>query len=791
MPEAFIDPLKLLHSKILAQDDIETTEIDHWSHPGHSLILNVEDPQGNDMMPNINSGDLIKVCCACVQPLSLPYYSCKDDGCSVFTDLHKYCAHLPQTLQHQLHPHHTLDLVDTSYDQKYYLCNGCFIYGNAFAYKCETKCEFYLCVNCAFLPKTIKPESHNHPLTPLIDPEVICKACNTRYGGMSYSCKACDFVLGIYRAMGSPLSLAHRYCKGHEIPLTYPRVDDHPEDFYCEEEMNPNLPLYHCQNCKYRNSFHLGCIIRRDYYANVWYSRSRSDLRSRSCKGENNPNVLNVDTKVRTNLLARIDGYSGWITLRFSVAFGAKCGRHLRRDTVQLEAAVSTISHESLVEFISEYDISEDLHSELPGPEERIVDFPKGKQETREKHSSMQYQAFRFPKKLEQPILLGGQEDMDLFNLICAPIPTKVKTGTHPRAAHEVSLLTVTASRVIEMEDPVAATDSSGNVTTTGVTLEADLAEEIAATGSRVIKERRKRGNDGVDTNAPPKVLRRDHVASQPTQSTIGGKSLTAMGLGMGSTCHVPTSRDTPVEGVTNGCRLDTPEAYQDLVDHIAPPRYFSELRHLYNDDFLKQYNINLARQVAMGSQLRLRFKQGVKLLKKSAAQVARRDQRIQAKKNEIKNLEALLEAETDMKKTAEAKNTELGEEKLKAAFEEFKQYENDRVEKRCVEMDTHLDALSMHFDEELYPHMLSVIAEELKFRVGHGKANLDLEAIEAYDLEADAKYVAALHALRDLKSDGDLVSLPTVAPQGLANMLADAATQTEASEDGASHYQA
>nr|GFC98227.1 hypothetical protein [Tanacetum cinerariifolium] len=122
-----------------------------------------------------------------------------------------------------------------------------------------------------------------------------------------------------------------------------------------------------------------------------------------------------------------------------------------------------------------------------------------------------------------------------------------------------------------------------------------------------------------------------------------------------------------------------------------------------------------VTRQVAMGSQLRLSFEQETKLLKKSVAQVARRDQRIQARENEIKNLKALLEADTDMKKTAEAKNAKLGkelenlralfsnlqvsndqlsqqvstlqaqvtrEEKLKAAFEEFKQYEDDRVEK-------------------------------------------------------------------------------------------------------------
>ncbi|GJV98678.1 C1-like protein [Tanacetum coccineum] len=280
MSKAFTDPLKLLHSKLFAQDDKETTEINHWSHPAHPLILNVEDSQGNNMMPDINSGDPIEVCYACVRPLSFPNYSCKEDGCSVY--LHKYCAELPQTLQHQLHPHLTLALVDTWEDEKFYKCNGCFNFGNTFAYKCKTNCTFYFCVNCAFLPTTIKHESHNHPLTQLIDPDVLCNACNQLYRGISYSCKACDFVLGIYCAMRSPISLAHRYCKGHEIPLTYPPVDDHPEDFYCdicEEEMNPNFPLYHCHNCKYRNSFHLDCISRIDYYENIWFedTRTRAD----------------------------------------------------------------------------------------------------------------------------------------------------------------------------------------------------------------------------------------------------------------------------------------------------------------------------------------------------------------------------------------------------------------------------------------------------------------------------------------------------------------------------------
>ncbi|GKG01245.1 hypothetical protein Tco_0305950, partial [Tanacetum coccineum] len=50
------------------------------------------------------------------------------------------------------------------------------------------------------------------------------------------------------------------------------------------------------------------------------------------------------------------------------------------------------------------------------------------------------------------------------------------------------------------------------------------------------------------------------------------------------------------------------------------------------------------------------------------------------------------------------------GEEKIKVAFEEFKKYEDDKVEQRCAKMDARLDKLSVDFDEELYSHMLTAI---------------------------------------------------------------------------------
>nr|GFC72967.1 hypothetical protein [Tanacetum cinerariifolium] len=198
--------------------------------------------------------------------------------------------------------------------------------------------------------------------------------------------------------------------------------------------------------------------------------------------------------------------------------------------------------------------------------------------------------------------------------------------------------------------------------------------------------------------------------------------------------------------------------------------------------------------------------------------------QRIQARESEIKNLEALLETEEGMKRAAEEKSAGLsqelermraqfsklqvsherlsqevdalqqqvsGEETLKAAFEDYKRQQDQMVEQRCAEMDARLDALSIDFDEELYPHMLTAIAgrkwvighglrlammkcvesldmrqtfadvvfagvakgmsEGLKHGVEHGHAQRTVESLEAYDPEAKVKFTAALQSLKDL----------------------------------------
>nr|GEU63198.1 hypothetical protein [Tanacetum cinerariifolium] len=563
------------------------------------------------------------------------------------------------------------------------------------------------------------------------------------------------------------------------------------------------------------------------------------------------------------------------------------------RDTVQLETTVNTISHEYLLKFTSEYGILETLHPELPGPEDRIVDFPEGKvgvytrranapKDGMPTDGTYSVEAVRAldthctPIQKQPEMLLNGPIQFD-----SCPKSYEVEDWEPPTRPHDVPLLTLTATRVIEMDEPTVATDSSGVPSTierspldfdheaeasdrgtaapemsspkdvpATAAPGAGQAEETAVTEPPVARESRKRGHDGIDANAP-KVIAKGSCRPSTLRKVLVVPGMPKINLSRNVNAlrpHLEFHRT-----LTNGIRLCFNRLTSRSTIPLAPPRNeachqsevhpterlmvatlqervsgeeklkaaFEEFKQ-YEDSRVKQRCAEMdarldapsidfdeelypymltaiaSRQVAMGSQLRRRFEQEAKLLRKSVAQVACRDKRIQARELEIKNMEALLEAKADMKKAAEGKSHVAtlqkqvsGEEKLKAAFEEFKRYEDDRVERWCTELDSRLDALSIDFDEELYPHMLTAIvgrkwvighglrlammkcaeslemrqafadvvsarvakgmSEGLKHGVEHGEAQLKVESIEAYDLKAEAKFVAALQSLKDL----------------------------------------
>nr|GEW15758.1 hypothetical protein [Tanacetum cinerariifolium] len=271
-------------------------------------------------------------------------------------------------------------------------------------------------------------------------------------------------------------------------------------------------------------------------------------------------------------------------------------------------------------------------------------------------------------------------------------------------------------------------------------TPEAGQAEEVAATDPSTATESHKRGRDGADVNAPPK---------QETQSLGMPLSLSRSGL----------------RRVYTGLSEVWP-----MAACLTPRRH---AKTLWTMSLLQAIFLSYATCITMIFEA------------------------IQCKPSPAggDGVTSVPEVRTrgkDAEEVATLQEQFSGEEKLNATFEEFKRYKDSWVEQRCAEMDAYLDALSIEFDEELYPHMVTAIvghrwvigrglrlavmkcgesvelrqafadvvsagiakgmSEVLRHGVEHGQDQLSLESIEAYDPEAEAKYVAALQALKDLK---------------------------------------
>nr|GEW15157.1 retrotransposon protein, putative, Ty1-copia subclass [Tanacetum cinerariifolium] len=429
-----------------------------------------------------------------------------------------------------------------------------------------------------------------------------------------------------------------------------------------------------------------------------------------------------------------------------------------------------------LCEVIEYGDIKlEKVHTDdnLADPFTKALTFQKHSEHTRNigmlPASSLIRTLYLFPQNLVTT-------DMDLFSLISAPNLAKVKTKTRPRATHEVSILTATANRVIDMEDMTRASESSG----TPSTIEKSLLDFSNEDPLPLITERA-----GMEEQVHNELSSGISPVGNPTYTEVALEpDLEKETVSMGALVNKRHHKRGP-----NEAKANAPQGAEEGSCRFSPLTY---------DHQLSQQVSTLQAQVT-------------------------------------------------------------GEERIKATFEEFQKYEDDWVSSRCAEIDARLDALSIDFDEELYPHMLTAIAgrrwvighglrlaitkcvesterrqvfadvvsagiakgmsEGLKHGVEHIKEKVDLAAIEVYDPEADTKYVMALHALKDLKyplvdqleklkdslinvimsslflesdsgedapSGGVPLSVPIVASQGIAILLADTATQTDITDDEA-----
>ncbi|GJR82311.1 zinc finger, PHD-type containing protein [Tanacetum coccineum] len=215
--------------------------------------------------------------------MDVPFYKCEEQHCDFV--LHEWCTRLPAELpNHPDHPQHTLFFVSKFPRNLFgiFNCKNCASYCNGFAYGCA-ECDYYIDVNCGFIPEEITHEAHPDHILSRCDQESMRKPCvaERKFFGSKFcfSCRSCDFYLHSACALFLPGIINHKLDK-HPMKLTYGPVENHKSEYFCEvceEELNPNLWFYHCHECAY--SLHTRCApvilnfeaaISRYYYRSLY-----------------------------------------------------------------------------------------------------------------------------------------------------------------------------------------------------------------------------------------------------------------------------------------------------------------------------------------------------------------------------------------------------------------------------------------------------------------------------------------------------------------------------------------
>ncbi|KAJ0929401.1 putative chromatin regulator PHD family [Helianthus annuus] len=246
--------------------------LNHFSHQ-HPLIL--FDTQSSVDKQTLSLHDPKKriqlLCDGCVKPVTtLPFYMCCQfaDGQCCFI-LHEWCAKLPSQVHDYVgHPEHTLSLIPKVSSKFFgvFHCPICNLPSNGFAYGCTT-CEFYVDINCAFIPKDITHDAHPGHLLSIVNPAAkqskgFCNACllvmeDCKPG---FHCPSCDFYFHVECALLLPKVIENK-CDKHPLSLRYEPVQDHISEYFCEiceDELNPWKWFYHCTTCA--QSMHAACM---------------------------------------------------------------------------------------------------------------------------------------------------------------------------------------------------------------------------------------------------------------------------------------------------------------------------------------------------------------------------------------------------------------------------------------------------------------------------------------------------------------------------------------------------
>ncbi|KAI7756570.1 hypothetical protein M8C21_009880 [Ambrosia artemisiifolia] len=223
----------------------------------HSLILFNKQTSVDEKMVSLH--DPMKrvqlLCDGCVKPImTAPFYMCckyVDEQCSFV--LHEWCANLPSQIQDYFdHPKHPLVLLPKIPSKFFgvFGCEVCKLPSNGFAYGCR-ECEYYVDINCAFIPNEITHEAHPGHFLLKVKPSTYqpCKACHWPISDWGFHCPTCDFYIHAKCALLLPREVKHKLDK-HPLSLRYEPAENHIEEYFCESMHPACAPLILQSQCE-------------------------------------------------------------------------------------------------------------------------------------------------------------------------------------------------------------------------------------------------------------------------------------------------------------------------------------------------------------------------------------------------------------------------------------------------------------------------------------------------------------------------------------------------------------
>ncbi|GJW10453.1 zinc finger, PHD-type containing protein [Tanacetum coccineum] len=243
--------------------------LNHSSHQHPLILFNSQMSLGDKLVALHDPMKKTQLLCdGCVKPItSVPFYKCSQSSQHCEFILHEWCTKLPHQVQdYPGHPNHKLVLLPKVSSNFFgvFGCPICSLPSNGFAYGC-TMCEYYVCINCAFIPEVITHEAHPNHLLLKTSPSAklskrYCKACERAMHTMTgFFCPSCDIYLHAKCALLLPRVIRHKSNK-HPLEIRYDPVENHISEYFCEiceDEFTPWEWFYHCTTCD--ESMHAAC----------------------------------------------------------------------------------------------------------------------------------------------------------------------------------------------------------------------------------------------------------------------------------------------------------------------------------------------------------------------------------------------------------------------------------------------------------------------------------------------------------------------------------------------------